>query len=57
MSKIIVQPECHMCCEPAHWCKLCQENYCEKCHKINEDSWEVSEYLSPHQWYAKEILV
>lgn len=50
--------ECYFCgLNEARWCKICQENYCDKCHKQLEESWKQEEYLSPHQWYEKEIRV
>ena len=53
----MIKPECENCAEcEGEWCKICQEVFCEKCHKRNEKNWRETEYLSPHQFYEKEIM-
>lgn len=49
-------PQCYDCCENGEWCKICQKVYCKECHERNERIYLNEEFLSPHQWYEKEIM-
>jgi len=57
MNPLTKKLECYWCGEDvAVFCKICDKNLCNTCHRESERTWFESDWLSPHQYYESEFL-